>query len=62
MEVLKILVPTFYVGAKLKKTVLPSGVIASGVSSSKYVQSSIQNVQEYITAPPWWQEAARETP
>jgi hypothetical protein len=39
-------VPTFYLGGKLKKTVLPNGVIAWGMSSSKYVQSTFQNVQE----------------
>jgi hypothetical protein len=43
-------VPTFYLGAKLKKTLLSNGVIAWGMSSSKYVQSSVQNVQEYLTA------------
>jgi hypothetical protein len=37
--------PTFYLGAKLKKTVLPNGVVPWGMSSSKYVQS-VQNVQE----------------
>jgi hypothetical protein len=45
-------VPTFYLGAKLKKTVLPNGVIAWGMSSSKYVQSAVQNVQEYLSALP----------
>jgi hypothetical protein len=45
-------VPTFYVGAKLKKTVLPNGVVAWGMSSSKYVQSAIRNVKEYLTALP----------
>jgi hypothetical protein len=29
-------VPTFYLGAKLKKSVLPSGVIAWGMRASKY--------------------------
>jgi hypothetical protein len=43
-------VPTFYVGAKLNKTVLPNGVVAWGMRSSKYVQSAVQNVQEYLTA------------
>jgi hypothetical protein len=38
-------VPTFYLGAKLNKTVLPNGVVAWGMSSSKYVQSSVQNVK-----------------
>jgi hypothetical protein len=45
-------VPTFYVGAKLKNTVLPNGVVAWGMSSSKYVQSAVQNVQEYMAALP----------
>jgi hypothetical protein len=38
-------VPTFYLGAKLKKTVLPNGVVACGTISIKYVQSALQNVQ-----------------
>jgi hypothetical protein len=45
-------VPTFYLGAKMKKTVLPNGVVAWGMSSSKYVQSAIHNVQDYLTALP----------
>jgi hypothetical protein len=45
-------VPTFYLGAKLKKTVLPNGVVVWGMSYSKYVQSDIQNVKEYLTALP----------
>jgi hypothetical protein len=38
-------VPTFYLGAKLKKTVMPNGVVAWDMSSSKYVQSAVQNVK-----------------
>jgi hypothetical protein len=45
-------VPTFYLGAKLKNTVLPNGVFAWGMISSKYVQSAVQNVQEYLAALP----------
>jgi hypothetical protein len=45
-------VPTFYLGAKLRKTVLPNGVVARGMSSSKYVQSAVQNVKEYLAALP----------
>jgi hypothetical protein len=41
---------TFYLGAKLKKTFLPNGVVAWGMSSSKYVQSDVQNVQYYLVA------------
>jgi hypothetical protein len=45
-------IPTFYLGAKLKKTVLPNGVVAWGMSSSKYVYSAVQNVKEYMAALP----------
>jgi hypothetical protein len=45
-------VPTFYLGTKLKKTVLPNGVVAWGMSSRKYVQSAVQNVKEYMVALP----------
>jgi hypothetical protein len=38
--------------AKLKKTVIPNGGIAWGMSSSKYVQSDVKNVQEYLSALP----------
>jgi hypothetical protein len=48
-------VPTFYLGAKLKKTVLPNGVVAWGMSSSKYIQYAVQNVKEYLTALPGYQ-------
>jgi hypothetical protein len=34
----------------LKKTVLPNGVVAWGMRSSKYVQSAVQNVKEILTA------------
>jgi hypothetical protein len=52
MKESSIQVPTFYLVAKLKKTVLPKGVTAWGMSSSKYVQSAVQNVQEYLAALP----------
>jgi hypothetical protein len=39
-------------GAKLKKNVLPNGMIAWGMSSSKHVQSAVQNVQDYLVALP----------
>jgi hypothetical protein len=45
-------VPTFYFGAKLKKTVLPNGVAAWGMRYSKYVQSAVQNVKEYLAGLP----------
>jgi hypothetical protein len=48
-------VPTFYLGSKLKKTVLPNVVVAWGMSSSKYVQSAVQNVKEYLSALPGYQ-------
>jgi hypothetical protein len=40
-----IMEPTFYLGANLKKTVIPNGVVTWGMSSSKYVQAAVQNVQ-----------------
>jgi hypothetical protein len=36
--------PTFYLGAKLKKTVMLNGVIAWSMSSSRYVNAAVQNV------------------
>jgi hypothetical protein len=45
-------VPTFYFGAKLKKIVLPNGVVAWNMRSSKFVQSAVQNVQDYLAALP----------
>jgi hypothetical protein len=45
-------VPTFYLGAKLKNTFLPNGVVAWGMSSIKYVQSAVQNDQYYMMALP----------
>jgi hypothetical protein len=40
------------VGAKLKNTVLPNSVVDWGMSSNKYVQSAIQNIQEYLATIP----------
>jgi hypothetical protein len=37
---------------KLKKAVFPNGVVAWVMSSSKYVQSDVQNIQEYLAALP----------
>jgi hypothetical protein len=48
MEPGSIMEPTFYLGAKIKKTVMPNDVVAWGMSSSKYVQAAVQNVQEYL--------------
>jgi hypothetical protein len=39
-------------GAKLKKTFLPNGVVSWGMSSSKYVKFSVQNVKEYLVELP----------
>ena len=40
--------PDVYLGNKLKPTVLESGVIAWGLSSSKYVQEAVANVERYL--------------
>jgi hypothetical protein len=45
-------VPTFYLGAKMKNTVLPNGMAAWGMISSKYVQSAVHNIQDYLAALP----------
>jgi hypothetical protein len=41
MKVGSIQEPSFYLGAKLKKTVLSNGVIVWGMSSSKYVNVAV---------------------
>jgi hypothetical protein len=46
----------------LKKTVLPNGVVAWGMSSSKYVQSDVQNVKEYLAALPGDQMLVKKAP
>jgi hypothetical protein len=43
---------TLYLGAKLKNNVLPNGVVAWDMSSIKYVQSDVHNVQHYLEALP----------
>jgi hypothetical protein len=43
-----IMEPTFYLGAKLKKTVMPNGVVDWGMSFSKCVQAVVKNLQEYL--------------
>jgi hypothetical protein len=53
-------VPNFYVGAKLKKNVLPNGVVAWGMSSIKYVQSAVHNVQEYLATLPGYQKLPKK--
>jgi hypothetical protein len=40
--------PTFYLGAKIKKTVMLNGAVDWGMSSSKNVQAAFQNVQGYL--------------
>jgi hypothetical protein len=52
MKERSIQVPTFYLGVKVKNTVLPNCVVAWGMSSSKYIQSVVQNIQEYLAALP----------
>jgi hypothetical protein len=54
-------VPTFYLGAKLNKTVLSNGLVAWGMSSRKYVQSAGQNVKEYLAALPGDQKLIKKT-
>jgi hypothetical protein len=48
-----IMEPDLYLGYKLKKTVMPNDVVAWGISSSKYVRTVVQNVQEYLKKTPF---------
>jgi hypothetical protein len=38
-------VSTFYLGVRLKKTVLPNDVVSWGMSSRKYLHYTVHNVQ-----------------
>ena len=40
--------PDIYLGGKLRKTTLPNGVHAWGISSSKYVQEAVRNVEDFV--------------
>ncbi|KAI2510101.1 Reverse transcriptase (RNA-dependent DNA polymerase) [Fragilaria crotonensis] len=39
--------PEFYLGAKLRPVTLPNGVVAWGMSSSKYIQAAVANVKAF---------------
>jgi hypothetical protein len=41
--------PDIYLGAKLKLTLLPNGVMAWGLSPSKYVIQAVKNCQSHLT-------------
>jgi hypothetical protein len=41
--------PDIYLGAKLKQTQLPNGVMAWGLSPSKYVVQAVENCQLHLT-------------
>ena len=41
--------PDMYLGAKLRKTVLPNGVEAWATSPSKYVQEAVKNVESHLS-------------
>ena len=40
--------PDFYLGAKMRKVVLPNQVEAWALSPSKYVQDAVANVSEHV--------------
>ena len=40
--------PDMYLGAKLRLTKLPNGIVAWGISASKYVQEAVRNIEAYI--------------
>jgi hypothetical protein len=60
MKLGSIQVTTLYLGDKLKKTVMPNGVVGWGMSYSKYVQSAVQNVNEYLAALPGDQKMTKK--
>ena len=37
-----------YLGAKIRKIKMPSGVYAWGISPSKYVQEAVRNCEDYL--------------
>jgi hypothetical protein len=39
--------PWYYMGSKLKKMVLPNGVVAWRMISGNYIQAAVENVQYY---------------
>jgi hypothetical protein len=39
--------PEFYLGAKLRPMTLPNGVVAWGMSASKYVQAAVAIIKTY---------------
>jgi hypothetical protein len=53
-------VPTFYLGVTLKNIAFPNDMVAWGMISSKYVQSAVQNVQEYLAAIPYDQKLMKK--
>jgi hypothetical protein len=55
-------VPTFYLGVTLKKTIFPNDVAAWGMSSIKYVQSAVHNLQEYLIALPGDKKLPKKAP
>ena len=40
--------PDVYLGAKLRQVWLPNGVLAWGMSPSKYIQEAVKNVEKYL--------------
>jgi hypothetical protein len=42
--------PDVYLGAKLRPISLPSGVMAWGMSASKYIQGAVLNLKKYLKA------------
>jgi hypothetical protein len=52
---------TFCLGAKLKKTGLPNGVVDWGMSSRKYVQYAVHNVQDFMAALPGDQKLLKKS-
>ena len=39
-----------YLGTKIKKVMLPNGVVAWGMSSSKYVQEAVKQIDKWLSS------------
>jgi hypothetical protein len=55
-------VPTFYLGVKLKKTVLPNGMVDWDTSNRKCVQCAVQNIQENLVVLPGSKKPPKKPP
>lgn len=51
--------PDMYLGGKLRKTQLANGMDVWGLSSSKYVQEAVRNVEKFLAERKAWRKLPR---